>query len=77
MLCYVKGTSDYGLLYSRSSNPKLSGFTYSDWAGSVDDKKSTSGLCSVWDLVQSHGPVRSSRQFLSLPQRPNTKGLLR
>ena len=43
VLRYVKGTSDYGLLYSWSSNPKLSGFTDSDWAGSVDDKKSTSG----------------------------------
>ena len=43
VLRYVKGTSDYGLLYSRSSHPKLSGFTDSDWAGSVDDKKSTSG----------------------------------
>ena len=43
VLRYVKGTSDYGLLYSQSSNPKLSEFTDSDWAGSVDDKKSTSG----------------------------------
>ena len=34
-------------------------------------------MCSVWDPVQSHGPVRSNRQFLSLLQRPNTKGLLR
>ena len=39
VLRYVKGTSDYGLLYSRTSNPRLSGFIDSDWAGSVDDKK--------------------------------------
>ena len=43
VLRYVKSTSDYGLLYSRSSNPKLSGFIDSNWAGSVDDKKSTFG----------------------------------
>ncbi|XP_059074001.1 secreted RxLR effector protein 161-like [Cryptomeria japonica] len=43
VLCYVKGTSGYGLLYSRSDDPRLSGFIDSDWAGSVDDRKSTSG----------------------------------
>ena len=43
VLRYVKGTSDYGLLHSQSSNPQLSGFTDSNWVGSVADKKSTSG----------------------------------
>ena len=33
-------------------------------------------MCSVWDPVQSHGPVRSNKQFLSPLQRPNTEGLL-
>ena len=42
-LRYVKGTPDYGLLYTRSSDPTLSGYTDSDWAGSVDDRKSTVG----------------------------------
>ena len=43
VLHYVKDTSDYGLLYSQSSNPKLNGFIDSDWAGSIDNKKSTFG----------------------------------
>eukprot|EP00253_Pinus_taeda_P019793 PITA_19793 len=43
VLRYVRGTPDYGLLYTRSSNPILSGYTNSDWAGSVDDRKSTTG----------------------------------
>ena len=30
-------------MYSRCKDPRLIGFTYSDWGGSVDDKKSTSG----------------------------------
>ena len=30
VLRYVRGTSDYGLLYTRSSNPILSGYTDSD-----------------------------------------------
>eukprot|EP00253_Pinus_taeda_P016542 PITA_16542 len=43
VLRYVRGTSDYGLLYTRSSDPILSGYIDSDWAGSVDDRKSTTG----------------------------------
>ncbi|XP_057858983.1 secreted RxLR effector protein 161-like [Cryptomeria japonica] len=43
VLRYVKGTSDFGLLYSKSHDPRLIGYTNSDWAGSVDDRKSTSG----------------------------------
>ena len=43
VLRYVRGTLDYGLLYTRSSDPTLSGYTDSDWAGSVDDRKSTAG----------------------------------
>lgn len=43
VLRYVKGTFDLGILYGRCKDPKLIGYTNSDWAGSVDDKKSTSG----------------------------------
>jgi len=43
VLHYVHGTSDYGLLYTRSATPQLSGFTNSDWVGSTNDRKSTSG----------------------------------
>ncbi|XP_059076574.1 secreted RxLR effector protein 161-like [Cryptomeria japonica] len=42
VLRYVKGTSDYGILYGRCNDPKLIGYTDLDWAGSVDDRKSTS-----------------------------------
>ena len=43
VLRYVRGTSDYGLLYTRSSDPILSGYTDSDWVDSVDDRKSIVG----------------------------------
>jgi hypothetical protein len=43
VLRYVKGTLDFGILYSRSKDPRLCGYTDSDWADSVDDRKSTSG----------------------------------
>ncbi|GLJ11642.1 hypothetical protein SUGI_0173490 [Cryptomeria japonica] len=43
VLRYVKGTPDFDILYNRNKDPRLVGFTDSNWAGCVDDKKSTSG----------------------------------
>ena len=42
---YINGTLDYGLWYSKDSNACLAGYSNADWAGSVDDKKSTLGGC--------------------------------
>ena len=42
---YVNGTLDYGIFYSKDTNDNLIGFCDSDWAGSADDRKSTSGGC--------------------------------
>ncbi|KAI9120641.1 hypothetical protein K1719_007674 [Acacia pycnantha] len=41
---YVPGTLPYGVLF-RSSALKLLAFTNNDWAGSLEDSKSTSGYC--------------------------------
>jgi hypothetical protein len=40
---YLKGTLDCGLSYDGDHDFTLSGYTDSDWAGSVADRKSTSG----------------------------------
>jgi len=45
ILRYVKGTLDYGVKFEKCTNFKLCGFSDSDWAGSYDDMKSTSGYC--------------------------------
>ncbi|KAK4546491.1 hypothetical protein RGQ29_032875 [Quercus rubra] len=42
IITYVNGTPDYGLWYSNDSNACLVGYLDADWAGSVDDRKSTS-----------------------------------
>jgi hypothetical protein len=42
---YLKGTLDYGLSYDGDHNFTLSGYTDSDWVGSVSNRKSTSGHC--------------------------------
>ncbi|XP_058733416.1 uncharacterized mitochondrial protein AtMg00810-like [Vicia villosa] len=43
ILRYFAGTVDYGIRYAEVPNFKLTGFIDSDWAGSIDDRKSTSG----------------------------------
>jgi len=45
ILKYINGTTDYGILYSHNENSKLIGYCDVDWAGSVDDRKSTSVSC--------------------------------
>ncbi|CAM8936114.1 unnamed protein product [Rhodiola kirilowii] len=44
ILRYVKGTIDTGLKFRRSSITRLSVFTDADWAGCLDDRRSTSGF---------------------------------
>ena len=46
ILRYLKGTIDFGIWYKKggkSAPPSLIGFTDSDYAGDLDDRKSTSG----------------------------------
>jgi hypothetical protein len=45
VLRYLKGTIEYGLKYDGNCKIKLQGYTDADWAGSVTDRKSTSGCC--------------------------------
>ena len=45
VLRYLHGTVGYGLHYSADSDMHLVGYTDSDWAGSVEDRKITSGCC--------------------------------
>ena len=40
---YLKDTKEYGLWYKKGGNLDLKEFTNVDWAGSVDDRKRTSG----------------------------------
>ena len=42
---YINGTPNYGLWYSKDSIACLASYSDVDWAGSVDDRKSTSGGC--------------------------------
>ena len=50
ILRYVNGTKDYGVLYFATDDFKLIGYTNSDWARSVDDRKSTSGYVFLFGI---------------------------
>ena len=59
ILRYLKGTADLGLLYERA-NPNLAGYSDADWAGDINDRKSTSGY--VFMLSGSAISWRSKKQ---------------
>eukprot|EP00794_Sanderia_malayensis_P003868 gene3868-4411_t len=46
VLRYMRGTLDQSLIFTKSeSDLNLIGFSDTDWAGSIEDRKSTSGYC--------------------------------
>ncbi|XP_042511753.1 uncharacterized mitochondrial protein AtMg00810-like [Macadamia integrifolia] len=46
ILRYLKSSQGKGLLYSRNNHLRIKGYTDADWAGSVFDRRSTSGYCT-------------------------------
>ena len=49
ILRYLKGTLGKGLLFQKSKDRSVNVFTDSDWAGSLIDRRSTTGYCTfVW-----------------------------
>ena len=44
ILRYIKGRTDYGLIYKFEKECELKGYCDSDYAEDLDDRKSTSGL---------------------------------
>jgi hypothetical protein len=43
---YLKGCPGRGLLYTSHGNLQVECYTDADWAGSLDDRRSTSGYCT-------------------------------
>ena len=40
---YPKGTTNHGILYSKNNACNISGYSDANWAGDINDRKSTSG----------------------------------
>ena len=47
ILRYLQGTTAYGIFYQKKGNSELIGFTDSDYAGCVEDRKSTTGYAFI------------------------------
>ena len=63
---YISGTLQFGLLFARSESPDCTGFSDSDWAGDIDDRKSTSGyLFRIGNATVSWGSKKQSCVALS------------
>lgn len=45
VLSYVKCTPGKGLLFKKNDSREMEGFAYANWAGSVEDTKSTTSYC--------------------------------
>lgn len=67
VLRYLKGTADFGILYKKGGVNELIAYTDSDYAGDIDDRKSTSGYFSCSALEWSHGAQRNNL-WLACPQ---------
>ncbi|KAK5794303.1 hypothetical protein PVK06_035523 [Gossypium arboreum] len=51
VLKYIKGTQNYGMLFSKVENMKLISYAKSDWARSIDDMKSIPGYLFTLGLA--------------------------
>ncbi|XP_050892193.1 uncharacterized mitochondrial protein AtMg00810-like [Lathyrus oleraceus] len=69
-LRYLKGNPGKGLFFKKTSEKNVSIFTDADWAGSVTDRRSTSGYCTyVWGTLVTW---RSKKQgVVGVVQRPS------
>ncbi|CAL8165494.1 unnamed protein product [Prunus armeniaca] len=66
VLRYIQGTLDYGIVYERGKEAVLIGYCDSDWSGSEDDMKSTSGYAfHLGSGVFSWASVKQSNVALS------------
>ena len=69
ILRYIKGAPGQGLLYENKGNSQIVAFSDADWAGSPDDRRSTSGYCVLiggnlvsWKSKKQNVVARSSAE---------------
>jgi histone deacetylase 1/2 len=76
ILRHVKDTSSLGITFQRSSSTLLSAFSDADWAGCLEDRRSTGVLLSFLVLIWCPVLPESKLLFLVLVQKLNIKPLL-
>ena len=60
VLLYLKGTIKLGILYSQKSSGECVGYSDADWAGDINDRKSTSGY--IFQISGAAVTWRSKKQ---------------
>jgi hypothetical protein len=74
VLRYLKGTLDYGIKYTDASNVELTGYSDFDWAGNMDDQRSTTGyVFSIGSRVVSWSSKKNSLLYLCPLPKQNIK----
>ena len=78
ILRYVKGTLSHGLLFKPASLFNLEGYSNSDWATNINDKKSVSGICVflggnliTWSFKKQKVVARSSTEAVTPQKYPS------
>ena len=59
ILCYLNGSRQLGLLYRADASNVIVGYSDTDWAGNVGDRKSTSGYVFLLRGLQLAGRLQS------------------
>ncbi|XP_050107769.1 uncharacterized mitochondrial protein AtMg00810-like [Malus sylvestris] len=69
ILRYLKGSPGKGILFKRNNHFSVEGYTDADWAGSIDDRRSTSGYFTfvggnlvTWRSKKQNVVARSSEE---------------
>lgn len=57
---YLKKSPSQGLLYVQQNDLWIKAFTDADETGSVDDRRSTSGIVHLWEVTSLHGEAKGS-----------------
>lgn len=62
-ICYLKGTANYGITYGKDGENEIRCYVDSDYAGDLDDRKSTTGYI----IMFNGGPIvwRSKKQTIN------------
>ncbi|XP_068655913.1 secreted RxLR effector protein 161-like [Aristolochia californica] len=69
ILRYLKSSPGKGILFKRGGDLKIEGYTDADWAGSIEDRRSTSGYFTfiggnfvIWRSKKQEVVARSSAE---------------
>jgi hypothetical protein len=63
ILCFVKGIASYRLFYSSSQNLEIIGYSDSDWAENLKDRKSTTGFIFFYGRNNFHVDIKETIYF--------------